>query len=35
MVDNHPNGLAVADEKEMGTIGIISKTDIIQFFSLL
>jgi CBS domain-containing protein len=35
MVDNHLNGLAVADEKEMGTIGIISKTDIIQFFSLL
>ncbi len=34
MVDNHLNGLVVVDEKEKGTIGIISKTDIIQFFSL-
>lgn len=34
MVDNHLNGLEVVDEKEKGTIGIISKTDIIQFFSL-
>jgi CBS domain-containing protein len=32
MVDSHLNGLAVIDEK--GTMGIISKTDIIQFFSL-
>jgi CBS domain-containing protein len=32
MVDSHLNGLAVIDEK--GTIGIISKTDMIQFFSL-
>ena len=35
MMDNHLNGLAVADTKEVRTIGIISKTDIIQFFSLL
>lgn len=34
MVDNHLNGLVVVDEKEKGIIGIISKTDIIQFFSL-
>lgn len=35
MVDSHLNGLVVVDEKEKGTIGIISKTDMIQFFSLL
>lgn len=35
MMKNHLNGLVVVDEKEKGTIGIISKTDMVQFFSLL
>ena len=35
MVDKHLNGLAIADTKEIRKIGIISKTDIIQFFASL
>lgn len=34
MIDNHLNGLAIVDKKER-KMGIISKTDIIEFFSLL